>query len=65
MAERNIFAGGEFIIKDARPEDVFTPEELTQEHKMIYGAALDFLKKLIFPNVEQIEARDEEFSRVR
>jgi len=63
MAERTIFAGGEFLIKETRPKDVFIPEELTKEHKMIYGAALDFLKKLIFPNIEQIEARDEEFSR--
>ena len=36
MADRKIFAGGEFLITDAMPDDVFTPEDFTDEHKMIY-----------------------------
>ncbi|MFH2219791.1 MAG: acyl-CoA dehydrogenase family protein [Pseudomonadota bacterium] len=63
MTERNIFAGGEFLITDVTPENVFTPEELTKEHKMIYKAALDFLKKEILPAVEEIEGKNEEFIR--
>jgi len=63
MTERNIFAGGEFLITDVKPEDVFIPEDLTKEHKMIYSAAKDFVKKEIMPIVEQIEEKDEKLSR--
>ena len=63
MTERNIFAGGEFLTTDVKPEDIFIPEELTKEHKMIYKAALDFLKKEILPNVEEIEKKNEELVR--
>ncbi|MFC1813580.1 acyl-CoA dehydrogenase family protein [Thermodesulfobacteriota bacterium] len=63
MTERTIFAGGEFLITDVKPEDVFIPEDLTKEHKMIYSAAKDFVKKEILPIVEQIEEKDEKLSR--
>ncbi|MBW2192988.1 MAG: acyl-CoA dehydrogenase family protein, partial [Deltaproteobacteria bacterium] len=63
MTERNIFAGGEFLTTDIKPEDIFIPEELTKEHQMIYKAALDFLKKEILPNVEAIEEKNEELIR--
>ncbi|MFC1488564.1 acyl-CoA dehydrogenase family protein [Thermodesulfobacteriota bacterium] len=63
MTERTIFSGGEFLITDVKPEDVFIPEDLTKEHKMIYSAAKDFVKKEIMPIVEQIEEKDEKLSR--
>ena len=54
MKERKIFAGGEFLITDTEPDDVFIPEEMTKEHKMIFDAATDFAKKEILQNVEKI-----------
>ena len=63
MTERKIFAGGEFLITDTLPEDVFTPEYFTKEHKMIFSAASDFVKKEIQVNVERIEEKDEAFAR--
>ena len=63
MTERTIFAGGEFLITDIKPEDVFIPEDLTKEHKMIYSAAKDFVKKEVMPIVEQIEEKNEKLSR--
>lgn len=63
MKERKIFAGGEFLITDTEPDDVFIPEEMTKEHKMIFDAATDFAKKEILQNVEKIEEKSEEFSR--
>ncbi|MBC8430673.1 MAG: acyl-CoA dehydrogenase family protein [Desulfobacterales bacterium] len=63
MAERKIFAGGEFLITDAGAEDVFILEEMTREHKMIYAAAFDFVKKEIRPNMEKINEKNEELTR--
>jgi alkylation response protein AidB-like acyl-CoA dehydrogenase len=42
------------------PEDVFTPEDFTEEHKMIYETARDFAIKEVLPNVDQIEEKDDE-----
>ena len=58
MAERKIFAGGEFLVADAKAEDVFILEEMTREHKMIYAAAFDFVKKEIRPNMERINEKN-------
>ncbi len=63
MAERKIFVGGEFFITDARSEDIFIPEEMTKEHKMIYAAALEFINKEVRPNIDQIEEKNEALTR--
>ncbi len=63
MAARKLFAGGEFLITTPQLEDAFIPEEMTQEHKMIYSAATDFVKKEIQSNIEQIEEKNEEKAR--
>ena len=60
MAEEKVFAGGEFLITDAVPEDVFTPEDFTDEHKMIFDTATDFVAKEIFPNIEALEEKNHE-----
>ncbi len=64
MAERKIFAGGEFLVTDAGAKDIFILEEMTTEHKMIYAAALDFVKKEIRPNMDRINEKNEELSRL-
>ncbi len=48
-------SGGEFLIRDARPQDVFTPEEINEEQRMIRDTARDFLHQQIFPNADRIE----------
>jgi alkylation response protein AidB-like acyl-CoA dehydrogenase len=63
MSERKIFLGGEFLVADISPEDVFTPEDMNREHRMVYESAVDFVKKEIVPNIEKIEEKDESFAR--
>jgi len=58
MADKRIFAGGEFLVTDVAPEDVFTPEDFTDEHKMIYETGSDFIEKEIAPVVDQLEEKD-------
>jgi alkylation response protein AidB-like acyl-CoA dehydrogenase len=58
VAERKIFAGGEFLITDVAPEDVFTPEDFTDEHKMIFETAKGFVSKEIHPNIDRLEEKD-------
>lgn len=60
MGDNRIFAGGEFLITDVAPEEVFTPEDFTDEHKMIFETAKAFIEKEIQPNVDKLEEKDHE-----
>ncbi len=42
MAKEKLFKGGEFLITDALPEDVFTPEDFTNEQRLIGKSAEEF-----------------------
>ena len=63
MGERKIFAGGEFLITDVAPEDVFTPEDFTEEHKMILETTKDFVTKDVLPNIDRLEEKDHDLVR--
>jgi alkylation response protein AidB-like acyl-CoA dehydrogenase len=59
VADKIILGGGEFLIKDTRPEDVFIPEEFNEEQLMIKGMIEDFLESEIFPNTHKIEKQED------
>jgi butyryl-CoA dehydrogenase len=51
-------AGGSFLIQDHNLEDVFTPEDLSDEHQQIAQTTQEFAKNEILPNVEKIEHKE-------
>ncbi|MFN0176226.1 MAG: acyl-CoA dehydrogenase family protein [Saprospiraceae bacterium] len=53
-----ILKGGEFLIRDSHPEDVFIPEELNEEQLMVKQMAVDFLNNEIAPNRQKIEKQE-------
>ncbi|HDZ90593.1 MAG: acyl-CoA dehydrogenase family protein [Deltaproteobacteria bacterium] len=58
MGDSRVFAGGEFLITDVASEEIFTPEDFTDEHRMIFDTARDFVEKEIYPNVDNLEEKD-------
>ncbi len=46
--------GGAFLIEDRAPEEIFTPEDLTEEHRAIARTADEFWRKEVEPNLEDI-----------
>lgn len=54
----DVLKGGEFLIRDSRPEDVFIPEELNEEQLMVKQMAIDFLQNEIVPNRLRIEKQE-------
>jgi alkylation response protein AidB-like acyl-CoA dehydrogenase len=48
-------AGGAFLMEDAAPDDVFTFEDLTEEHLAIARTADEFWKKEVQPRVDEIQ----------
>src|SRR3954453_1108202 len=51
-------AGGSFLIEDRRPEEVFTPEDFTDEHRQIAQTTDEFATKEIVPNIDRIEHKE-------
>ncbi|QKG83390.1 acyl-CoA dehydrogenase [Kroppenstedtia pulmonis] len=47
--------GGSFLLEEHSPSDVFTPEDLTEEHKMIAKTTEEFAKEKVVPVLEEIE----------
>ena len=54
----DVLNGGEFLIRDSRPEDVFIPEELNEEQLMVKQMSLDFIKNEIDPIRARIEKQE-------
>lgn len=50
--------GLEFLFKQTNPEQVFTPEDLTEEHKMIALTTKKFVEQDVLPQMEEIEAQN-------
>lgn len=50
--------GGSFLIEERKPEEVFTPEDFTEQHLLIARTAEEFAIKEIVPNIEKLEHKD-------
>ncbi|MEE2953937.1 MAG: acyl-CoA dehydrogenase family protein [Bacteroidota bacterium] len=50
--------GGEFLITDQESEDIFIPEEFTEEQKMMATATTEFVEKELIPKREKFEKKD-------
>ena len=50
--------GGSFLIEERALEEVFTPEDFTEEHRQIAQTAEEFANNEILPNTEKIEHKD-------
>ena len=59
MSDNQPIKGGEFIIRDTAPKDIFTPEEWTEEHKMIASMCEDFIHQEIIPHLDRIDSLEE------
>jgi alkylation response protein AidB-like acyl-CoA dehydrogenase len=51
-------SGGSFLIEDRTPDEVFTPEDFTEQHLLIAQTAEEFAIKEIVPNAEKMEHKD-------
>src|SRR6478672_12344555 len=61
--ERDYINGGAFLIEDRTPTEIFTPEDFTEEHRMIADTSREFVDNEVRPNLEAMEKHDWEVSR--
>ncbi|NOY37870.1 MAG: acyl-CoA dehydrogenase [Chlorobi bacterium] len=55
MEKTKPIQGGEFIVRDVDPSDVFIPEEFDEEQKMIAQTCQDFLDTEVMSNLDDID----------
>jgi alkylation response protein AidB-like acyl-CoA dehydrogenase len=56
-------SGGSFLLDERRPDEVFTPEDFTEQHRLIGQTAEEFAVNEIVPNIEKIEHKDFSITR--
>ena len=51
-------SGGSFLLEERCPEEIFTPEDFSEQHQLIGQTAEEFAVNEIVPNIEKIEHKD-------
>src|SRR5258708_30144434 len=49
--------GGSFLLESQRPEDIFSPADLTDDQKLIGQTAEEFVNKEVLPLVKELEEK--------
>src|SRR5690554_4802982 len=56
--KEELLRGGQFIVKETKAEDVFTPEDFSEEQKMMRDSVKEFVDREIWPMKERFEQHD-------
>ncbi|CAM3282766.1 Acyl-CoA dehydrogenase [Flavobacterium longum] len=62
ITEKDITRGGQFLVKETKCEDVFTPEDFSEEQIMMRDTVREFVDKEIWPNKDRFENKDYAFT---
>ena len=64
VAEQKLLVkGGSFLIEERTPEEIFTPEDFTEEHRMIAETTRQFIDNEVNPLIDELEKHDWKLSR--
>ena len=58
----DIIRGGQFLVKETKCEDIFTPEDFSEEQIMMKESVMEFVDREIWPNKERFEKKDYAFT---
>src|SRR2546430_14602434 len=56
-------SGGGFLLEERKGDEVFTPEDFTEQHQLIGQTAEEFAINEIVPNIEKMEHKDFSITR--
>lgn len=57
-AKDDMIRGGQFIVTETKAEDVFTPEDFSDEQKMMRESVKEFVDREIWPKKEEFEKKN-------
>ena len=58
----DLLRGGQFVIKDTPCERIFTPEDFSEEQKMMRDSVKEFVDREIWPHKDRFENKDYAFT---
>jgi alkylation response protein AidB-like acyl-CoA dehydrogenase len=61
--DKKMITGGSFLIEERTTEEVFTPEDFTEEHHMIADTARQFMDNEVRPRIDDLEKKDWNLAR--
>ena len=56
--EKDLLRGGQFLVKETKCENVFTPEDFNEEQKMMRDSVKEFVEREIWPHKEEFEKKN-------
>ncbi len=56
-ATGTLIKGGSFLIESRSPQEIFTPEDVSDQHRLIRQTAREFAEQEILPRVHEIEEK--------
>ncbi|HEY3039586.1 MAG TPA: acyl-CoA dehydrogenase family protein [Pyrinomonadaceae bacterium] len=63
VERKQLIQGGEFMIGDRTPDEIFTPEDFTEEHRMIAETTRQFIDNEVIPRLDELESHDWKLAR--
>lgn len=60
---KEVIKGGGFLLQETAPANVYSPEDFSDEQKLIAQTTDEFVEKEIIPNFDRIETKDYEIQR--
>ena len=54
----SVLRGGEWLLEASDPDAVFTPERLTEEHRLIGQTTKEFVDNEVLPELDRLEQKD-------
>ena len=54
----DVTRGGQFLVKETKCEDIFTPEDFNEEQLMMRDSVKEFVEKELWPNKDRFEKKD-------
>src|SRR5918998_4744636 len=61
--QKKIIKGGAFLIEERTPEEIFTPEDFTEEHRMIADTTRQFVDNEVVTRIDELEKHDWKLAR--
>jgi alkylation response protein AidB-like acyl-CoA dehydrogenase len=61
--QKKLIKGGSFLIEERTPEEIFTPEDFTEEHRMIADTTRQFVDNEVVTRIDELEKHDWKLSR--
>ena len=59
----SIRRGGSWLLEDTAPSDAFTPERLTDEHRLMAQTTTEFVDSEVLPVLDRLEQKDWQLAR--